>query len=168
MAIELYGRGARLPAVRTHNPRLPRRKYRFSAHKKRLRDPATRMYESMLVFGKAVGAFVGTNQPKETVAKSGINAVFHWWCKDGPRGTGFDKREDAAIVAAQAAEHFGFDEAMVDSLMPALMDRWTAQRCRNGCPHRKKGYYDHQTDPVLQTESMAGPAYRFASLPMPA
>ena len=42
MAIELYGRGARLPAVRAHNPRLPRRKYRFAAHKKRLRDPATR------------------------------------------------------------------------------------------------------------------------------
>jgi hypothetical protein len=162
MAIELYRRGGRVPATRNHTPRLPRRKYRFGAHKKRLRDPSTRMYEAMLVFGKAVGAFVGTNQPRQTVAKSGIDAVFHWWCKDGPRGTGHDKREDGAIVAAQTAENFGFDEALVESLMPALMERWLIQRCRNGCPHRKKPYFDRQTDPVLVNKPLAASEYRFA------
>lgn len=161
MAIELYRPGVRSLAAHKPSPRT-RSRYRFGAHKKRLRDPSTRMYESMLVFAKAIGTFAGTNAPPKRVLRSGLNAIFHWWCSEGPRGTGMDKRDDATEVASETAEHFGFDEALVASLMPGLIDQWESQRCRNGRPTATSWRpFDRQLDRVLQNQPLDVPKYRF-------
>ena len=163
MAMELYRPGVRSLSVHKPNPRT-RQRYRFAAHKKRLRDPSVRMYEAMLVFAKAIGQYAGTDARPQRVLRVGLNAIFHWWCTEGPRGTGIDKRDDAIHVAEETAEHFGFDEDAIADLMPALLNVWEAQRCRNGRPTRTYAtYYDRQLDPVLQTSPLDVPKYRFGA-----
>lgn len=121
------------------------------------------MYEAMLVFAKAVGQYAGTDARRQRVLRSGLNAIFHWWCTEGPRGTGIDKRDDAIYVAEETAEHFGFDEGAIASQMPALLNEWGAQRCRNGRPTRTYAtYFDQQLDPALQTSPLDVPKYRFS------
>jgi len=161
MAIELYRPGVRSLAVRKTNPKA-RRRYRFSAYRKRLRDPDTRMYESMLVFAKAIGQFAGTQTPPDRVLRSGVNAIFHWWCDDGPRGNGSDKRADAVLAAADAAEHFGFDPELTDSVLLDMESQWDKQRCRNGrLKMRARRPFNPQTDRVLQHQALDVPKYRF-------
>lgn len=161
MAMELYRPGVRSLAVRKPNRRA-RQRYRFGAHKKRLRDPSTRMYEAMLVFAKAVGQYAGTGTRPKRVLRSGLNAIFYWWCNEGPRGTGWDKRDDAIHVATETAEHFGFDEDTIAELMPALAIQWGKHRCRNGRSKQPpKTYFDRQLDPVLETRPLDVPKYRF-------
>ena len=118
----------------------------------------------MLILGQAVGNFAGTEADPERVARAGIDAVFHWWCENGPRGNDFDKRQFAAALAVEAAETFGFDPGMVDSLMPQLMVHWETYRCRNGrlkdtAPKRP---FNSQVDRVLSHRPLDVPKYRFS------
>ena len=162
MAMELYRPGVRSLAVRKPNQSV-RQRYRFAAHKKRLRDPSVRMYEAMLVFAKAIVQYAGTDARPQRVLRSGLNAIFHWWCTEGPRGPGIHKRDDAIYVATETAEHFGFDEDTIEDLIPALTNEWGAQRCRNGRSARApRSYFDNQLDPALQTRPLDVPEYRFS------
>ena len=121
------------------------------------------MYEAMLVFAKAIGRYAGTGARPERVLRSGLNSIFHWWCREGPRGTGIDKRDDAIYVAEETAEHFGFDEDAIADQMPALLNEWDAQRCRNGRSTQvSMTPFSRQVDPVLETRPLDVPEYRFS------
>jgi hypothetical protein len=131
------------------------------------------MYEAMLEFGRGVGQYAGKHADRKRVAAAGINAVFHWWCAKGPRGTDYDKRDVAAEIAADAAEQFGFDPAMIEALMPQMMHQWSSQRCRNGRLERHGAYgpygrapFDPSMDRVPQNRPLNVPSYRFSFLPM--
>lgn len=162
MALELYRPGVRSLAVRKPNHRA-RRRYRFGAHKKRLRDPGTRLWEGTLVFAKAIGRYAGTGAGHQRVLRSGMSAVFHWWCEAGTRGNAHDKRQVAMDVASETASHFGFDEAAIDSALEELVPQWSTERCRNGHPEgRSQAYFEPEVDRVLQTEPLHVPEYRFS------
>lgn len=168
MALQRYRPGARLPAVRTHNAR-KRGAYRFSsAAKKKLYDPSTRMFQAMLVFSRAVGRYAGQDVSADRIAHVGMDAVFTWWCKHGPRGTAHDKREVGAQIAADAAEQFGFDDSVIEPAITRLMRIWATVRCRNGRPARSNRVFSAQNDSVVQNERLTGGNYRFAALPLPA
>jgi hypothetical protein len=164
MATELYRPGTRSLAVRTATPQSVQQRYRFAAARKQLWDPQTRNFESMLILGQAVGNFAGTGVTPERAASAGIDAVFHWWCENGPRGTEFDKRQFAITLAVDAAENFGFDQGLVDSVMPGLMDHWESSRCRNGRFKQPVSYrpFSPQDDRVVSQRPLDVPKYRFS------
>lgn len=84
-------------------------------------DAPSHLYPSMLVFARGVGHHAGESSSVQDAAKSGMEAVFAWWCTEGaPRGP-IDKRDDALTVAQQAAEHFGFEDDVIESVSRQMM-----------------------------------------------
>lgn len=95
------------------------------------------MYASMLIFARGVGHHAGANSSVMDAARSGMEEVFAWWCEVGPRRMVIDKRDDALTVAQQAAEQFGFDDDVIQSVSLQMLHSGRYSHRKDGRKKRR-------------------------------
>lgn len=96
-----------------------------------------RMYGSMLALAKGVGRHAGASSSVRDTARSGMESAFSWWCAEGPYRPGADKRDDALTVAQQAAEQFGFDDDIIESVSSEMVHTQRARFRKDGRKKRR-------------------------------